>query len=145
MYWIKKDHFIFQVFRMNDFKDWNFKYMYKYLCYKEKMIYEIELGWARGRWFLSGSTQPGPHYWRAVVAQGNIFLAQMARIWKSLPKIEAPSQIINHFLINEQSMFRIPIIVFFVSCYHYVYIMVAKMWPKCSPNVAWIWPKSGPK
>ena len=80
----------------------------KYLCYMEKMIYEI----------------------------GNVFLAQMARIWKSLPKIEAPSQIINHFLINEHYMFRIPIIVFFVSCNHYLYIMVAQVRPKCGPNMA---------
>ena len=35
---------------------------------------------ARGPWILSGPTQPGPHFWRPVVARGNIFLARMARI-----------------------------------------------------------------
>ena len=35
---------------------------------------------ARGPWLLSGPTRPGPHYWRPVVARGNIFLARMAQI-----------------------------------------------------------------
>ena len=35
---------------------------------------------ARGPLFLSGPTQPGPHFCRPVVARGNILLARMARI-----------------------------------------------------------------
>ena len=38
-------------------------------------------------------------------------------------------------------MFRIPIIVFFVSCYHYLYIMAAQMWV----SAAQMWPEYGPK
>ena len=38
----------------------------------------------------------------------------------------------------EQIIFRIAL---FVSCYHYSYVIVAQMWPKCGPKVAQKWPE----